>query len=229
MDRRILFTFIALCFAVCTGFLEPDQCYQQNLRMDRWFDRPCICNDGRKYPEQEIEAALEYASMFNHMFLFTVSKYYNENNFYLDDYTKKGEYKFKCLCNSESKRVQILTVNKDNNVCYVVRPFQQSVFFTECGGVCRLGYGGVPGYHCIPRGFTERTVLLYCPLKNRPCGPKAAVTALTAPLTNPASFSPAVFSAQEIPQGPNYNAMGYFCNMTVVLPTYCGCRGYFCV
>ena len=44
----------------------------------------------------------------------------------------RGEYSFKSLCKTGSSRIQIFTVNKDNNVCYVVRPNLQNVFFAEC-------------------------------------------------------------------------------------------------
>ncbi|XP_067675482.1 uncharacterized protein [Haliotis asinina] len=234
---KFIYSFVALaCLVVMTTALPPlpkPACYSQQLSSDQNFDLSFVCNDGRKYPEQEIEEALFYATDHWRIYLnLTSTCFQDQDKYFMNKHSEPKYYNMTSVCNTT--RTMVHTVYAlDGQVCYVVRPHAQKIYYATCGGECDLGYDGVTGYHCIQRGITYRNFLGYCRL------PDPAVFPVTDPIyaLDPSSdefydprAAPPTYRMQHnlLQNGAHYQPKGYFTELSVTLPSYCGCRGYFC-
>ncbi|XP_046365422.2 uncharacterized protein LOC124141447 [Haliotis rufescens] len=236
MGKCIYSIAAIVCLVAMTTALPPlptPACYSKQLSSDQSYDLSFVCNDGRQYPEQEIEEALYYADDHWRIYLnLTSTCFQDQDTYFLNKHSEPNYYKLKSVCNTTRTMVHTIYA-MDGQVCHVVRPMSQKVFYATCGGECNLGYDGVTGYHCIQRGITYRNFLGYCRLPDSATFPESSpIYALDPSVDNfyDPRVAPPTHRMQHTPlkSGGHYKPKGYFTELSVTLPSYCGCRGYFC-
>ncbi|KAK6170447.1 hypothetical protein SNE40_018838 [Patella caerulea] len=182
---------------------RPEFCYDHQVRRDQYFDDSFICTDTLKYPEGEINYALRLPENRKYAnFMKIASRCFTEENYVTDHKVVNDSHSFNCVCKSD-RRI-ITSVNYSTQRCHIVSPLKQRIYYAKCSGRCNLAYGYLEGYFCVNRGYVNRNFLVYCEANNE--------------------------AFMQYTHGKQFHGhgIGGFYFMKETLPTYCGCRGYFC-
>ncbi|KAL5010701.1 hypothetical protein ScPMuIL_013006 [Solemya velum] len=125
------------------------------------WDRSFVCDTADAYPHGLVEWALEY-DLEAQSFLDHASAAFDtvaekeiiiRNTWYCED-----------VCPETLNNLTAVYHPLNQEICHVVRPWQQRILYVGCGTkTCQISNSYSPNYYCVPDGFIQREVLVYCP------------------------------------------------------------------
>ncbi|XP_041352560.1 uncharacterized protein LOC121371017 [Gigantopelta aegis] len=145
--------------------------YSGQLPMSVWPEKSDICMPQDKtlfpYPGQLVERALRNDAPAAQILQFLTLC--SQSVPTIASYGTYAMYRFQDVCPVERVLVdKVWKMNKYSNpprkdVCYVVHPDQQNIEMSVCRTNCTMDTSTISNHFCIPDGFVERSILVFCP------------------------------------------------------------------
>nr|KAG5708905.1 hypothetical protein BaRGS_009314 [Batillaria attramentaria] len=171
--RRFFSRVVGTPQATCDWVKNPSK-----LKELRWKEQVDLCFESGPqyaYPTQDVAIALQNDPAANEFLNYLVQCYNYGDQSYYNPWNQK--FYTQDLCPVRPRPVEMVWrwnhIDRKQDHCYIVKPEVQRVHMAQCGDgsnhpdsqKCKRDeYSYFQGnYYCIPDGYVQRTVLVYCP------------------------------------------------------------------